>query len=258
MTRAAIATLATALLLTTTAMGQDEHKGNEHGGPSGQHGEQHGGPQHGGPNAGGQTQHGGQPGGNPQFRQNNSQQNFNNQHMNVERHENRHVNAPTQNGPVQTGPNGRSQFEQRRTFTNQRTNQRGTNQGTGENRNFSRENRNQTHTVTTSHRFGSRPANWNNRPRTFNRSTYARSFTAQHRFHYGNYNRPSGWTYRRWNHGQFLPRLFFAQTFWLNDWWLFDLPIPPYGYEWVRYGDDALLVNIDTGEILQVEYDVFY
>ena len=33
---------------------------------------------------------------------------------------------------------------------------------------------------------------------------------------------------------------------------------PPYGYVWVRYGDDALLVDVDTGEILRVVYGVFY
>ncbi|HKD21615.1 MAG TPA: RcnB family protein, partial [Rhizomicrobium sp.] len=46
--------------------------------------------------------------------------------------------------------------------------------------------------------------------------------------------------------------------YWLTSWWLFDLAIPPYGFEWVRYGDDALLVNVYTGQILEVEYDVFY
>jgi Ni/Co efflux regulator RcnB len=41
------------------------------------------------------------------------------------------------------------------------------------------------------------------------------------------------------------------------DYWLFGLEIPPAGYEWVRVGADALLVNIVDGEILQVEYGVF-
>ena len=35
------------------------------------------------------------------------------------------------------------------------------------------------------------------------------------------------------------------------------LEVPPGGYEWVRDDDDAILVNTDTGEILQVEYGVF-
>jgi Ni/Co efflux regulator RcnB len=33
--------------------------------------------------------------------------------------------------------------------------------------------------------------------------------------------------------------------------------VPPAGYEWVRVGADALLVNTATGEVLQVEYGVF-
>jgi Ni/Co efflux regulator RcnB len=49
-----------------------------------------------------------------------------------------------------------------------------------------------------------------------------------------------------------------VRDYWLTDWWMFDLPIPPYGYEWVRYGDDALLINTYTGQILEVEYGVFY
>jgi Ni/Co efflux regulator RcnB len=36
------------------------------------------------------------------------------------------------------------------------------------------------------------------------------------------------------------------------------LPPPPYGYRWVRYGPDALLVNICDGRILDVIYDAFY
>jgi Ni/Co efflux regulator RcnB len=32
---------------------------------------------------------------------------------------------------------------------------------------------------------------------------------------------------------------------------------PPYGYVWVRYGPDALLVNVENGLILSVMYGVF-
>jgi Ni/Co efflux regulator RcnB len=38
---------------------------------------------------------------------------------------------------------------------------------------------------------------------------------------------------------------------------MFALEVPPAGYEWVRDGNDALLVNTDSGEILQLEYGVF-
>lgn len=106
--------------------------------------------------------------------------------------------------------------------------------------------------------FGTRPSNWNNRPRNFDRGSYQRNVSATERFRYGSYDRPSGWYYRRWSYGDYLPAAFWARDYWLTSWWLFDLAIPPYGYEWVRYGDDALLVNVYTGQILQVDYGVFY
>lgn len=33
---------------------------------------------------------------------------------------------------------------------------------------------------------------------------------------------------------------------------------PPYGAIWVRVGNDALLVDRDSGEVITVQYDVFY
>jgi len=55
-----------------------------------------------------------------------------------------------------------------------------------------------------------------------------------------------------------LPSLFWTRNFWIEPWWSFDLPAPPFGYQWVRVENDALLINSTTGEILQVQYDVFY
>ena len=56
---------------------------------------------------------------------------------------------------------------------------------------------------------------------------------------------------------EILPRAYWAAPYVLADYWLFALEVPPAGYEWVRDGNDALLVNTGTGEILQVEYGVF-
>lgn len=105
--------------------------------------------------------------------------------------------------------------------------------------------------------FGTRPSNWNRYPRQFDRNVYQRNITAPRSYHWQNYNRPSGWYYQRWSYGQIFPRIFWAQDYWLTDYWMFDLPIPPYGYVWVRYGDDAVLINRRTGEVLQVEYGLF-
>ena len=96
------------------------------------------------------------------------------------------------------------------------------------------------------------------RPRTFDRRAYQRNANAARKFRGGYYRKPAGWYYRRWTFGQILPFAFFARDYWLNDYYAYDLPLPPYGYEWVRYGDDALLVDTRTGTILQVQYGVFY
>lgn len=96
---------------------------------------------------------------------------------------------------------------------------------------------------------GPRP-DWNN---------YHRSFRAPHRYRAPQpYHRPPGFTYRRWSYGQFLPSIFWGRDYWLDDWNDFGLMNPPPGTIWVRYGDDALLIDRYTGEVIQVEYDIFY
>jgi Ni/Co efflux regulator RcnB len=101
------------------------------------------------------------------------------------------------------------------------------------------------------------PKGWNARPTTVNRASYQHNFQAARSFKIGPYSRPAGWAARRWTFGQTLPRAYWASQYLLTDYWLFALEVPPTGYEWVRYDTDALLVNTDTGEILQVEYGVF-
>ena len=54
--------------------------------------------------------------------------------------------------------------------------------------------------------FGTRPGNWNNRPRNFDRGSYQRNVSAGARFHYGSYNAPGGYNYQRWSYGDYLPR----------------------------------------------------
>jgi Ni/Co efflux regulator RcnB len=101
------------------------------------------------------------------------------------------------------------------------------------------------------------PTGWNNRPTTVDRGVYQHNFQAEQTFHIGPYHPPRGWNGQRWVYGQILPRGFWAAPYILADYWLFSLEVPPVGCEWVRSGDDALLVDTNTGEILQVEYGVF-
>jgi Ni/Co efflux regulator RcnB len=101
------------------------------------------------------------------------------------------------------------------------------------------------------------PHGWNARPATVDRGAYQHNFQAARSFRVGPYHRPVGWSPHRWVYGEVLPRAFWAPQYLLTDYWLFALEVPPAGYEWVRSGADALLLNMSNGEILQVEYGVF-
>jgi Ni/Co efflux regulator RcnB len=93
---------------------------------------------------------------------------------------------------------------------------------------------------------------------TIDRNTYHRNVTAERHFHYGNYRAPSGYEYRRWSYGERLPAIYYSQDYWLPNYLNFGLPWAPDGCEWVRFGPDAILVDVDTGEVLQVVYGLFY
>ena len=87
---------------------------------------------------------------------------------------------------------------------------------------------------------------------------YHRNFNVTRRFNLPYYRRPAGWYEHRWTFGEFLPAAFWARDYWLVDFQAYDLPPPPYGAVWVRVGNDALLVDEDSGEIITVAYGVFY
>lgn len=87
---------------------------------------------------------------------------------------------------------------------------------------------------------------------------FHRAISAPHRFRGPSYRQPPGFAYRRWSYGDILPSLFWSQQYWLSDYNTYDLPPPPYGAVWVRYGSDALLIDRDLGEIITVYYGVFY
>jgi Ni/Co efflux regulator RcnB len=89
------------------------------------------------------------------------------------------------------------------------------------------------------------------------KGSYQHNFQAARSYKIGPYHRPAGWAARRWVFGQILPRTYWAPQYLLADYWLFSLEVPPAGYEWVRVAADAMLVDIVSGEILQVEYGVF-
>lgn len=75
----------------------------------------------------------------------------------------------------------------------------------------------------------------------------------------GRYYAPfAGHFYRPVGIGFFLDPLFFQPRFFLNDPWAFRLPPPGARFRWVRYYDDVLLVDVFTGEVVDVIQNFFW
>jgi Ni/Co efflux regulator RcnB len=64
---------------------------------------------------------------------------------------------------------------------------------------------------------------------------------------------PQGYGYRLWAVGAILPPLFWQRPdYYYNGWADMGLPPPDPGFQYVQYGPDLLLVNVGTGEVVQV------
>ncbi len=72
------------------------------------------------------------------------------------------------------------------------------------------------------------------------------------------YRYPHGYRYRRWTIGLLLPALFLSSRYFYNDYAALGVGAPPYGYRWVRYGPDLLLVRTRTRKVVDVIYGAFY
>ena len=145
------------------------------------------------------------------------------------------------------------------------------------NRTYSDPNRNRTYSGNSRYAYGDRDYNRNNDDwhsksgsghRHWDRHDWRRdnrydwrSHRNSHRHIYrlGRYYAPYDyWSYRRLSVGFFMDALFYSNRYWINDPYYYRLP-PAYGpYRWVRYYDDALLVDIYSGEVVDVIYDVFW
>jgi Ni/Co efflux regulator RcnB len=110
----------------------------------------------------------------------------------------------------------------------------------------------------TSYRPGHQPAQWQQHQQGFNPRAYEINGDSRYRYHWQHYVQPRGWYYRRWVYGQTLPMAFWGREYWLDGYANFGLIDPPYGYVWVRYGNDAMLLAVESGLILSVQYGVFF
>jgi hypothetical protein len=77
-------------------------------------------------------------------------------------------------------------------------------------------------------------------------------------FHLGFYFDPFGWNYRRYNIGWRLWPSYYSSRYWLHDPWYYRLPYAPPGYRWIRYHDDAILVDTWDGRVVDVIYNFFW
>ncbi len=75
----------------------------------------------------------------------------------------------------------------------------------------------------------------------------------------GRYNAPySSYRYSRIGVGFTLGSPFYRQNYWLSDPWQYRLPEVYGPYRWVRYYDDVVLVDVYTGQVVDVIYDFFW
>lgn len=95
------------------------------------------------------------------------------------------------------------------------------------------------------------------RPERFDHDRYHHDYNGHYRYGIGPFFGEPGWTYGELALGAVLPPFYRTPGRYLSDYWVFGLEVPPMGYEWVRYGPDALLINLDDGVILQAVRNVF-
>jgi Ni/Co efflux regulator RcnB len=130
------------------------------------------------------------------------------------------------------------------------------NRGGDANRNWDR-NRNWDNERGRDRAWRERGRDWDrDRPR-YDRRHYPSVYRSPRRYRGPVWTPPIGFYSRSWVFGDTLPRGWYGSNYRI-DWWSYGLPIPPVGYEWVRIGDDAVLVDEFTGRIVQVVPNLFW
>ncbi len=73
------------------------------------------------------------------------------------------------------------------------------------------------------------------------------------------YYAPYGWDrgYRRFGVGIAIAPMLYTPRYWIYDPYAYRLPDAEEPYRWVRYYDDALLVDIEDGTVVDVIHDIF-
>jgi len=79
-------------------------------------------------------------------------------------------------------------------------------------------------------------------------------------FHVGAYYNPYGYGfgYQTFGVGFFIDAPFYSNDYWINDPYDYRLPEAYGDTRWIRYYNDVVLVDIDTGEVLDVIHNFFW
>jgi Ni/Co efflux regulator RcnB len=101
-----------------------------------------------------------------------------------------------------------------------------------------------------------------NHDRRYDRRDWDRNYGFRHhdgrRYVYGSYVRPSGYHYRSWRYGDYLPRSYYSRRYVVNDYYAYRLRPPPRGYHYVRVDHDVVLAAIASGIVVSAIYGIFY
>ena len=109
-------------------------------------------------------------------------------------------------------------------------------------------------------RWSGNNTRWNREWRRDNRYNW-QGYRNQNRniYNLGRYYSPyRNYSYSRLSIGFYIDSLFFGQNYLIDDPWQYRLPEVYGPYRWIRYYDDAVLVDIYSGEVVDVIHDFFW
>ena len=69
---------------------------------------------------------------------------------------------------------------------------------------------------------------------------------------------PRGYAYRPVNVGYRFAPTYYGRNYWINDWNRYRLNAPGRNQRWIRYGNDAALINSLTGVVIAINRGFFW
>jgi Ni/Co efflux regulator RcnB len=87
---------------------------------------------------------------------------------------------------------------------------------------------------------------------------YRRTITTTKHYDAGTFVAPNGYTYSHYELGARMPAVLLSDdNLVLTGYSTYALSAPPAGLTWIRVGNDALLVDRTTGEVVETDYGLF-